>query len=247
MKKWLKTILVTSMVVCFSFLMFACGSSSLVDVSGKYSNVTDADLQKFETCTTDMGLESISAFEFNLSIVVDGGSAGYSEISASGVIDSTGDMSFQGKLVAKVNNGQSNININEKVDAYLDATEGKMYLSSNGTKIVQDVTESDFSEVTASINTDFIQNVITEASQDTMQIANKGDYVKFKIQMNNDDLGNAEAYLVFDSNNNFYGISANVEINVGEGVTPVYNIEMKVSDKTVEIPSDLGSYTSVNY
>ena len=65
MKKWLKTILVTSMVVCFSFLMFACGSSNLVDVSGNYNSMTDADVQKFEVCET-IG-QSNKSFQWNLS------------------------------------------------------------------------------------------------------------------------------------------------------------------------------------
>ena len=99
MKKWLKTILVTSMVVCFSFLMFACGSSNLVDVSGNYNSMTDADVQKFEVCETNWTKQQVISMEFkySTSFTLDNGES--AEMTASGMLDSLGNMSFEAHII----------------------------------------------------------------------------------------------------------------------------------------------------
>ena len=240
MKKRLKTILVTSMVVCFSFLMFACGSSNLVDVSGNYNSMTDADVQKFEVCETNWTKQQVISMEFkySTSFTLDNGES--AEMTASGMLDSLGNMSFEAHIIENTDTAKTDTKISE---AYLDNTNGLVYLNNKYAKVCEKLSGSYYEGMPEVLSYDRIQDLFDEGAQN-VQIATKGGYTKFKYETQIESFISGYAYLVFDSNNNFYGYSSQSTMYMGNG-TQTVNFELRVCDKAVEFPEDLDSYNKL--
>ena len=224
------------MVVCFSFLMFACGPSDLVDTSGNYKAMTEADVEKLESCAENWEKQQVVSMEFKFSMSYTLSNGDYAEMTTSGFVDSTGNMSFEAHVIENTDGAKTETKVAE---AYIDMSTELVYMNNKTKKVCERLDGSYYEMLPNMLNFEMVNNFLQTTTE--IEIAEKGGYTKFKTVA--DDV-TAEAYLVFDSNYNFYGLSTSSTANLGNGTQSV-EFELKVSNKAVELPSDLDSYIKV--
>ena len=235
MKKVLGTSFLMVILLCCSFLLFACGEQTTIDKSGDYHVVSEEELSEVTTLITSLNdTQTNIKFYYDSQKIESGVTI---DTNINGVSDVDYNLSFN------VNIGASGSSYSQSV--YYNSLENICYLINyDGTKSKTPLSPTYDMLANNAMSTSNIYKTWNEKTftQNDIKIAKARGKIKIKIEFTDSTLGErGELYYEFLDDGSFVSYSYDSSINK-DGVKEYLNIDLEATNKVVEVPSDLGSY-----
>ena len=239
MKKVLGTSFLMVILLCCSFLLFACGEQTTIDKSGDYHVVSEEELSEVTTLITSLNDTQTNIKFYYDSQKIESGVTFDTNIN--GVSDVDYNLSFNVNIGADGGAGESSYS----QSVYYNSLENICYLiNHDGTKSKTSLSPTYDMLANNAMSTSNIYKTWNEKTftQNDIKIAKARGKIKIKIEFTDSTLGErGELYYEFLDDGSFVSYSYDSSINK-DGVKEYLNIDLEATNKVVEVPSDLGSY-----